>query len=423
MQDSGVVESMLEEDRTQQTEQSAPLGGDKDVGIEGPEKKRVGWDISKENLGKIFQREDKGQVIIFKKQISNRDTPLQDFIELLNTKPNGYWLLRESRVTGMISVSYKEKEQVKHTRFAFVGDHWEDVPGKDIETFLANASYEQLMRSNIADRCDDLLDKIFSLLPLTVDNIIVPTNSEASEEAAYLGYTSTHQPYAAPIEEEPKVIYNNPVDALQKVELILQQLISILKESDPAKKENINPSLAHLRKINTELTITPKDLMIQLSHAKAFAKGPHAEATAKLRDCFEEWLERCNLRDNLFCPVTQGLFEEPYYIVETGHVYDAAGIFDKGVLLSKCPLTQVPIERYPVHLNGYRRKLSHCLLQFFEALQLVKNLDCSLDKNDTEAQAPEAGKKGLRSSSFFTQNEDAEVKNEIGTSTNHSLPL
>ncbi|KTC93200.1 SH2 domain-containing protein [Legionella cincinnatiensis] len=333
----------------------------------------LGWEISKKKAKKIFKQEDKGQILIFKRQITpiaDAENILLTFENMLGNKPEGYWLIRESRKLGMISVTYKKGGQIKHVRFAFVGENWKEVTGDELDNYSRPDSYQQLMKENIKEKCDELLKQIFTILKLEKTNILIPTAKQASTTPEYSGYCDIHQVYMK-VGAGRAFLYGNPLEALNNVELILNSILAGLK--DPKADENEpNNALDFLKEYSLP-NITSEELIQHFRQPKPFKNGDHLQEVTQLKEQFAEWLEKCNLRDNLFCPVTQELFLEPYYLTETGQVYDADGIFHNDRLLNKCPLTQTPIVEYPTHCKGYRSKLELCLFKFMEAMQLVQN--------------------------------------------------
>lgn len=331
----------------------------------------LGWEISKKKAKKIFKQVDKGKVLIFKRQITPYDEDiLPTFENMLRNKPEGYWLIRESRQFGMISVTYKTAEQINHVRFAFVGENWKEVGGDELVNYSRPGSYQRLMKENIKEKCEELLKQIFTTLGLEKTNILIPTAKQASTTPEYSGYCDFRQLYVK-VGAGREVLYGNPVEALNKVELILNSILAGLKDPEADENEPDN-ALTFLKEYSLP-NITPAELIQHFRQPKPFKNGDHLQEVIQLKDQFAEWLEKCNLRDNLFCPVTQELFLEPYYLTETGQVYDADGIFHNDKLLNKCPLTQTPIVEYPTHCKGYRSKLELCLFKFMDAVQLVQN--------------------------------------------------
>ncbi|QLZ67775.1 hypothetical protein FOLKNPGA_00548 [Legionella sp. PC1000] len=331
----------------------------------------LGWEISKKKAKKIFKLEDKGPILIFKRQITpDAENILLSFENMLRNKPDGYWLIRESRQFGMISVTYKQAGKINHARFAFVGENWKEVGGDDLVNYSRPDSYQRIMRENIKEKCEELLKQIFTTIGLEKTNILIPTAKQASTAPEYSGYCDIYQVYVK-VGSGREVVYGNPLEALNNVELILNTILADLK--GPRAEENeSNSALAFLKEYNLP-NITPEELTQHFRQPKPFKSGDHLQEVIQLKDQFAEWLEKCGLRDNLFCPVTQELFLEPYYLTETGQVYDADGIFHHDKLLDKCPLTQTPIDEYPTHCKGYRSKLKLCLFKFLEAVQLVQD--------------------------------------------------
>ncbi len=76
-------------------------------------------------------------MLIFKNEVGSESSSgyLASFEYLLKNKPDNTWLIRESRLPGRISVTYKKKDHIIHQRYAF-------VPRRVLGVKLSGGSWE-----------------------------------------------------------------------------------------------------------------------------------------------------------------------------------------------------------------------------------------------------------------------------------------
>lgn len=115
------------------------------------------------------------------------------------------WLLRESSVSGLLTVSFycRETASYSHQRIGFVSDQWRKAPqdkNKAIEfADKATAAFKDKLPENS-------VEKLFSLLKacgFKLENSIIPTADEVTTTTQYSGYfteyggdpTDQHKPF------------------------------------------------------------------------------------------------------------------------------------------------------------------------------------------------------------------------------------
>lgn len=305
---------------------------------------------------------------IFKKSVPGSESPdpIYAFEQLLKNKPIGSWLIRESRAEGMISLTRKlTNGSISHTRFAFVDGTWVVVGNNKLKKHKEREdviNYNCFDVSTVRSKLDLLFEVIHQVHPLLDEKMIKPSFVQATEQAGYyigsLGYQLSK------VRSNDQVIYAELLNSLEQVQTVMKNLRSALNEH----KTLLLDQLSLLEPIKLEVS------RAQLSKILRETNKPfkHSEFARKIKDLFEEWLDVNKLTADLLCPISQSLFAEPYYVVESGMVFDVDSLFPADKCLSTCPLTRKPIEFHPVHFSGYRKKLYECLEQFFDLLELYQ---------------------------------------------------
>ncbi|USQ12725.1 hypothetical protein J2N86_08370 [Legionella lytica] len=330
---------------------------------------------AKQEATSNVNQEQSDLVPIFKMKLPNYShlDAIDGYHQFFSTKVAGSWLIRESRVQGMISLTFKrENSEIAHTRFAFLGDKWGIVDNKMRDKHLDGSStinYEHVDKESAKSKFELLLEAIHkfsetskSKLVFKDDRMIIPIPEQATPMQAYyvdcVSYVLTKQ------RTKDEVIYANLLQSLDKVKEVIRGCIDTLN-ADAELKERAMDCLDKI-----QLSYKKSDLSHMLRNiSKPFQSSSDAQAFKELLDT---WLEANALTFDLMCPVLHALFEEPYYVVETGMVYDAAALFYNGTCLDNCPLTQVKIQYNPVHLDGYRRALYETLELFFDLVELYQ---------------------------------------------------
>ncbi|MDR3504057.1 MAG: hypothetical protein P4L79_15920 [Legionella sp.] len=330
----------------------------------------------KQEATSTVSQEQSDFVPIFKMELPNYPhlEVIEGYHEFFKTKVPGSWLMRESRVPGMISVTFKqENRKVGHTRFAFVADKWlvvnNDMRNKHTEgSSLIN--YEHVDRMSVKSKFELLLEAIYksseestSKFVFENDKMIEPVAEQATQQRAYYIDTAGYTPVKQRTKDQ--AIYANLLQSLESVKKAMRDCMNDLSTGTELKERKMDC----LDKI--QISYKKSDLSHILRDVSKPFQSDNSDAL-ELKELLEVWLEENSLTFDLMCPVLHALFEEPYYVVETGMVYDAAALFHKGQCLETCPLTKTNIEYNPVHFGGYRKALYETLEQFFDLIQLYQ---------------------------------------------------
>ncbi len=357
----------------------------------------------------ITEQKPNDFVPIFRTELPNYShlSAIEGFHAFFENKLPGSWLIRESRVPGMISVTFKKEDgKVAHTRFAFDGNKWIKVSDSMRNKHMEGSSilnYQFFDRANVKSKLELLFEAIYaptSSFVFISEKMIEPVEEQVTRQKAYYIDVAGYVPVKQRTNEH--VIYANLLQSLEKVQGAIKGCIYVLN----AGQELINTEMGSLDTIQTSYSRT------QLSHmlrnvSKPFQSNVKAQ---ELKDLLESWLDANKLTFDLLCPVLHTLFEEPYYVVETGMVYDAAALFHDGKCLKACPLTRTEIENNPVHFEGYRRKLYETLELFFDLIQLHQaKLNLAQEKKEVSS--------NLSLFSIFTPADSGEASSALKTSS------
>jgi hypothetical protein len=294
--------------------------------------------IPHEEVQEILNSNDqeKGGKIIFKRNFKNRpinndldNKIIEDFENLIKNKPNGTWLIRESRQIGLFSITYKNWGEVWHTRYAFIDGKYREVADKELKK-IAN-KFINMSITNIANGCEALLRTIFATNPiLTLDHLLLPSKTQVTEVSQYQRYV---------VVQKKVKIYNDPVKALRKIG---RQIDVLLKKSD------------------AEIA------MMDLSFLKVYPGSPTTEVEHReqLKERFCAWLTSAHLETAVFSPISLEIFKAPYVLQESGRVFDYHEIYHDGKLLISCPITRIPIKKTPCPIKDWNEQLDKCLQKF-----------------------------------------------------------
>ena len=252
--------------------------------------------------------------IIFKKALKpyhNNIEILQAFGKILETKPVGYWLIRESRQEGKITVSIKRIGKIDHYRFAFKDGRWKVAPPSEVGEF------EPLDRQMIGFQCQQLIN-LLSEKNFDMNKLILPGFHEQSDNSSYTAYQyktigKSHIRYDDPIESLNFVINKIKASCIEGTEL-------------------------------QELEFAP-------------------DLTLDNEALFVSWLERNKLTDGLIDPISFNLMKKAYIISESGRAFEYTTLFDEEgrLRLEQCPITRREIINRPYRVEEYTTKLAVCL--------------------------------------------------------------
>ncbi|MCE3046074.1 hypothetical protein [Legionella sp. 16cNR16C] len=322
--------------------------------------------LTKDKEHKVLSENDY-MVSVFKKALPNsRGNVLNEFVSFLEYRRSGTWLLRESRTPGMITLSFVILNQpVKHQRYAYCNNEWVIVTSELIEQTKCDPSFKPHYKETLEKKetedgqektmLSSLLDKIFTKFPEIVkDRLLLPTEEQASSNSNYIHqspYINWHEK-AIP---SPKK-YVEPLKGLDKAMSVLRMATGSINYWDKTK-----PSLFQRYQ---ELTL-PDLKLFKNALNQPF---PYESGIAKdMKDLFSTWLQINRLEEDLFCPVEQELFSEPY-VLESGYIFNSSVLYHNGKHLEKCPITRKEIEQNPSRLKGYRSKLAEALLMFYDGI-------------------------------------------------------
>ncbi|MFJ1267585.1 hypothetical protein ACD661_03320 [Legionella lytica] len=297
--------------------------------------------------------------------------PINGYEQFFRGKVVGSWLIRESRVPGMISVTFKKEiAKTSHLRFAFINDKWVIVNDNMRDNHTGGAStlnYEPLDRRTVKSKYNLLLEAINSTkLVFDADHMIIPAAEEATRQRAY--YVDVPS-YVVAKQRGKEALFVNLLNSLDEVKGKIKVCIETLG-TEGALKDKKMDCLG-----NTQLTYNKLELSHTLRNvSKPFKSNKDA---LEFKELFDTWLEENSFTFDLMCPVLRTLFVEPYYVVETGMVYDAGALFYEDARmrltrLEKCPLTQTKITYNPAHLDGYRTALYETLELFYDLVRLYQ---------------------------------------------------
>lgn len=329
---------------------------------------------------------------------------LEGFNEFFANKPVGYWLIRESRINGMITLMHKlDNNKVMNSRYAFVNGQWQWMGIK-----TGDKPYDKIYVHSIKSKFQLLLETLYARHPLDAKKMIRPAVGERTSNTQY--YSSNGPQYVnnSPNQEKEKPVYANPIQALERIKTIMTLLGATLAESG-TDTNNLKMTLL----FDIKMTLTKEQLtQILRETVQPFKNNKNAE---EIKNLFEQWLEANGLTDDLLCPVSYSLFSEPYLIGESGMIYDADSLFVGGKCLATCPKTRLPIELHPTHFEGYRGILYTCLEQFFDLIMMYQEqmkLDLSRVSDSSLAMSSATRSTFFSSKPSSSNDDDAEPSNE-----------
>ncbi|KTD51345.1 hypothetical protein [Legionella quateirensis] len=147
-------------------------------------------DITPENPPVIFSSEIDNTMGVFKLQLKGAS--------YLPTK--SVWLLRESSVPGLLTLSYYDAENTRYVskRIGFVEGEWKFGPADRDQAVEFSTKSTHAFKHQFPEKS---ADKLFSLLSdngFDLKRQVVPNAIEATRTAEFSGYVSLHD------EHEPK---------------------------------------------------------------------------------------------------------------------------------------------------------------------------------------------------------------------------
>ena len=276
------------------------------------------------------------------KSLVSSDKIINYFTNMVSSHEIGTCCVRESRKVGMISFTIKQSEDcVRHYRFAYISGQWEDVSElsqtKINKLLQTSPSFQSMNRTNIGNALDQLFSMLKNKYKLDYKNLIWPDSINASRNEVYKGYIISEL-----LLEQSKQTYSNPIEILDKRNLLIKDCILDLSGISKDEKVGLHLKLKNLRDV-------PKKL-----------------SRDDLLNIFKDWLEFNDLDEGLQCPLSLCFFDNPYRL-SSGQVIDKDSL--KLMDPKTCPLTRAELTDEPVRLMGWNRALNHSLLLFIDLIQ------------------------------------------------------
>lgn len=292
--------------------------------------------ITKAQLNEMLQNDNYQRQIIFKRNFGvdgDEVKPLDTCKGILINKPKGYWLIRESRKDGMISVSVKGTKGIHHTRFAVVLDQWIVVPHKDLDLINNAHSFNKLTKDTIGNKFEQLITLLVTS-GYVMTSLILPGIHQSSTSQAYLSYC---------VSVDSTLCFNSPIIALKAIKKLLRLQIINFGQASALNYTGLEKMTANL-------------------------------SSEEQKDLFTAWLEKNKLDMDLCCPISLELYTQPYVLEESGFVIDKSSFFDEQgkKIIEKCPYTAVPIQRAPYRMTGYIALVQTCF-DLFSKLAILYN--------------------------------------------------
>ncbi|MFA5960294.1 MAG: hypothetical protein WC785_07235 [Tatlockia sp.] len=127
--------------------------------------------------------------VMFKKQLNpHAKTPeeiREDFDKLLHVKSKGHWLLQESQMPGVITISFKADKAVEHYYYIYFNQKWQKLTDAMRE---AQVDFEK----NISHHGEKLIKQLISH-GLDIDKLVLPAveQNQQSDNHHFSDYTIT----------------------------------------------------------------------------------------------------------------------------------------------------------------------------------------------------------------------------------------
>lgn len=197
--------------------------------------------ITTKEVEELIKEQLSKQYIFKKKELSY-------FIPLLKDKLSGTWLIRESRVKGMITVTCKTEESLQHCRYAYQPDNnpkWQIVPGNNVTEASITAPYQQVFNDTMAEASEGFLRLIQQELNLTMNNLMLPNDNENTSQ--YSSYVIRESDYI--MVDEPRKSFIAPQTALEMLE---QRILNLLA---PCHTDEILAFFINSKRLSTKSLI------------------------------------------------------------------------------------------------------------------------------------------------------------------------
>ncbi|KGP63315.1 hypothetical protein EP47_09285 [Legionella norrlandica] len=102
------------------------------------------------------------------------------------------WLLRESSVPGLLTITYfnHEKDRYVHIRIGFVGNKWEFGPSDFYKAIEFSKRAEAAFSKALPPKSFESLVQLLSDYGYNLNKQLIPKSNESSQNAQYTGYTA-----------------------------------------------------------------------------------------------------------------------------------------------------------------------------------------------------------------------------------------
>lgn len=102
----------------------------------------------------------------------------------------GCWLIRESSVPGLLTLSFynKEKKIFQHQRIGFVDEVWKDGPANKEKAIEFAKLAEAAFKSNLPENSSASLFYYLNHNGFSIQNMLRPKTEEATKTSVYSGY-------------------------------------------------------------------------------------------------------------------------------------------------------------------------------------------------------------------------------------------
>jgi hypothetical protein len=174
--------------------------------------------------------------IIYKKR--SPGVSYQELSNLMETHPDRQQmaLLRESRVNGMLTVDFLQREQQPGSlRFAYIDSSWINVSGVDAAKYEHNPGLQQLFVNAYRATPQKVLDKLveqLKILKISPSDFVMPSPDIASSFYTYKSCQPTAPDiFAPPVEAPPQLSERSPQAVKVDADEIARQAESARNEA------------------------------------------------------------------------------------------------------------------------------------------------------------------------------------------------
>ncbi|MDI9817806.1 MULTISPECIES: hypothetical protein [unclassified Legionella] len=143
-----------------------------------------------------YEKKKEGASIIFRASQQKAEKKLSENSAAYKESKE-VWLLRESSVPGLLTISYydKGKHLYRHRRIGFVNGKWENASSikAKAEEFVKKA--EAAFKNGLPENSEEELYKYLQAEEFKREKQLIPAPDEASQQYAYVELESSSTPY------------------------------------------------------------------------------------------------------------------------------------------------------------------------------------------------------------------------------------